>query len=111
MVNLSTEASWLGVGSSDFGSADPLAGVAFQEIWERKAYQFGRPGYEAPAQRVGISCADCPPPRAWLIGAPIVRMFSLGICGRPCPIMLPIPWRWRFPRWIGNSMALLHQML
>ena len=33
------------------------------------------------------------PPRAWPIGAPIVRMFSLGICGRPCPIMLPIPWR------------------
>lgn len=37
----------------DFGSPDPLAGAAFQAIWEEKAYRFGRPGYAAPAQRVG----------------------------------------------------------
>ncbi|MCF0123260.1 MAG: hypothetical protein HUJ67_04015, partial [Ruminiclostridium sp.] len=37
----------------DFGSDDPLAGVLFQELWEKKAYDYGRPGYEAPAQRVG----------------------------------------------------------
>ena len=52
----------VGVGPSDFGSADPLAGVAFQEIWERKAYQFGRPGYEAPAQRVGDFLRGLPTP-------------------------------------------------
>ena len=53
----------VGVGPSDFGSADPLAGVAFQEIWERKAYQFGRPGYEAPAQRVGDFLRGLPTPK------------------------------------------------
>ena len=37
----------------DFGGPDPLAGAAFQRVWEEKAYQFGRPGYAAPAQRVG----------------------------------------------------------
>ncbi|MFR6380764.1 MAG: FAD-dependent protein [Evtepia sp.] len=37
----------VGVGPGDFGSDDPLAGVAFQELWEAKAYAFGRPGYEA----------------------------------------------------------------
>ena len=43
----------VGVRPEDFGGEDPLAGVAFQEIWEEKAYRFGRPGYEAPAQSVG----------------------------------------------------------
>lgn len=52
----------VGVGPSDFGSSDPLAGVAFQEIWEEKAYQFGRPGYEAPAQRVGDFLRGVPTP-------------------------------------------------
>ena len=37
----------------DFGSPDPLAGVSFQRIWEEAAYRFGKPGYAAPAQRVG----------------------------------------------------------
>ena len=43
----------VGVNPGDFGSDDPLAGVLFQELWEKKAYDYGRPGYEAPAQRVG----------------------------------------------------------
>ena len=33
----------VGVGPGDFGSDDPLAGVAFQRLWEQKAYAFGRP--------------------------------------------------------------------
>jgi len=48
----------------DFGSDDPLAGVAFQEIWEAKAYQYGRPGYEAPAQRVGDFLRGAPSPNS-----------------------------------------------
>ena len=52
----------VGVGPGDFGSNDPLAGVAFQELWETKAYAFGRPGYEAPAQRVGDLLRGVPTP-------------------------------------------------
>lgn len=52
----------VGVGPADFGSDDPLAGVAFQEVWEEKAYRFGRPGYEAPAQRVGDFLRGAPTP-------------------------------------------------
>lgn len=52
----------VGVGPQDFGCDDPLAGVVFQEIWEKKAYQFGRPGYEAPAQRVGDFLRKAPSP-------------------------------------------------
>ena len=52
----------VGVQPSDFGSTDPLAGVSFQEIWEKKAYQFGCPGYEAPAQRVGDFLTGVPSP-------------------------------------------------
>lgn len=36
----------------DFGSSDPLAGVAFQRQLEEAAYALGGGGYRAPAQRV-----------------------------------------------------------
>ena len=52
----------VGVGPGDFGSEDPLAGAAFQALWEEKAYAFGRPGYEAPAQRVGDFLRGLPSP-------------------------------------------------
>lgn len=51
-----------GRGPRDFGSEDPLAGAAFQALWEEKAYAFGRPGYEAPAQRVGDFLRGLPSP-------------------------------------------------
>ena len=54
----------VGVRPEDVGSSDPLAGVAFQEIWEKKAYAYGRPGYEAPAQRVGDFLRDVPSPNS-----------------------------------------------
>lgn len=38
---------------SDFGSEDPLAGVRFQQKWERAAFLAGGSDYRAPAQRVG----------------------------------------------------------
>ena len=43
----------IGVGPGDFGSDDPLAGVRFQQKWERAAFRAGGGDYSAPAQRVG----------------------------------------------------------
>ena len=37
----------------DFGGEDPLAGVRFQQKWERAAFTAGGGDYCAPAQRVG----------------------------------------------------------
>jgi len=37
----------------DFGGDDPLAGVAFQERWERAAFALGGADAKAPAQTVG----------------------------------------------------------
>ena len=37
----------------DFGGDDPLAGVRFQQKWERAAFEVGGGDYRAPAQRVG----------------------------------------------------------
>ena len=42
----------VGVGSADFGSDHPLAGVAFQRHWEEAAFQLGGRNYHAPAQTV-----------------------------------------------------------
>ena len=38
---------------ADFGSDDPLAGVAFQRRWERAAFELGGRAYLAPAQLLG----------------------------------------------------------
>ena len=37
----------------DFGGEDPLAGVRFQQKWERAAFRAGGGDYRAPAQKVG----------------------------------------------------------
>ena len=37
----------------DFGGDDPLAGVRFQQRWERAAFEAGGGDWRAPAQRVG----------------------------------------------------------
>ena len=42
----------VGVGPGDFPGDDVLAGVRFQERWERAAFQLGGGGFSAPAQRV-----------------------------------------------------------
>ena len=44
----------VGVGPEDFSAfgSDPLAGVRFQEQWERAAFQLGGGNFYAPAQRV-----------------------------------------------------------
>ncbi|MCF7958844.1 MAG: hypothetical protein K9M57_10390, partial [Phycisphaerae bacterium] len=43
----------VGVGPDDFGGTGPLAGIAFQRKWERKAFEVGGGNYFAPVQRVG----------------------------------------------------------
>ena len=43
----------VGVAPEDFGGDDPLAGVRFQEQWERAAWEFGGGNFLAPAQLVG----------------------------------------------------------
>ncbi len=42
----------VGVGSDDFASGHPLAGIAFQRGLERAAFRLGGGGYRAPAQTV-----------------------------------------------------------
>ena len=41
----------VGVGPGDFPGEDPLAGVRFQEQWERAAFRLGSGDFRAPAQR------------------------------------------------------------
>ena len=42
----------VGVGPEDFPGEDALAGVRFQEQWERAAFRLGGGAFRAPAQRV-----------------------------------------------------------
>ena len=50
----------VGVNPEDFGGDDPLAGVRFQEQWERAAYEKGGGDFRAPAQMVGDFLAGRP---------------------------------------------------
>ena len=38
---------------ADFATDHPLAGVEFQRVWEKKAYELGGKNFKAPAQLVG----------------------------------------------------------
>ena len=50
----------VGVSPGDFGGTDPLAGVRFQERWERAAFAAGGGNYRAPAQLTGDFLAGRP---------------------------------------------------
>ena len=50
----------VGVDPNDFGGNDPLAGVRFQEKWERTAFEKGGGSFHAPAQLVGDFLAGRP---------------------------------------------------
>ena len=50
----------VGVGPEDFPGDDPLAGVRFQEQWERAAWLRGGESFRAPAQLVGDFLARQP---------------------------------------------------
>lgn len=52
------------VRTEDFPDAHPLAGIAFQEYWERQAFLAGGGAYLAPAQRVGDFLARASEQRA-----------------------------------------------
>lgn len=41
------------VGPEDFGDTHPLAGIEFQRMWERAAFQAGGGRYYAPVQKLG----------------------------------------------------------
>ncbi|MEJ2108743.1 MAG: hypothetical protein P8Z37_02305 [Acidobacteriota bacterium] len=43
----------VGIAPTDFSGEGPLAGLAFQRYWEKRAYDLGGGGYRAPAQLVG----------------------------------------------------------
>jgi hypothetical protein len=48
------------VGPEDYGGDGPLAGIAFQERWERLAFSSGGGGHHAPVQRLGDFLAGRP---------------------------------------------------
>ncbi|MDP1651927.1 MAG: NAD(P)/FAD-dependent oxidoreductase [Rhodocyclaceae bacterium] len=48
------------VSPADFGSDDPLAGIAFQRRWEQRAFELGGGNYDAPGQRIGDFLAGRP---------------------------------------------------
>ncbi len=50
----------VGVNPDDFGGGDPLAGVRFQEKWERSAFERGGGNFHAPAQLAGDFLAGRP---------------------------------------------------
>lgn len=50
----------VGVSPEDFGGDDPLAGVRFQEQWERAAWEKGGGNFLAPAQTVGDFLSGTP---------------------------------------------------
>ena len=52
----------VGVNPDDFGGDDPLAGVRFQEKWERAAFEKGGGNFRAPAQLVGDFLVGRPSP-------------------------------------------------
>lgn len=43
----------VGIMPSDFADEHPLAGLRFQEKWERRAFELGGGGFRAPVQTVG----------------------------------------------------------
>ena len=67
----------------DFGGDDPLAGVRFQQRWERAAFEAGGGDYSAPAQKVGDFLAKRPSEQAGGVRPsyrPRVKWTSLETC-------------------------------
>lgn len=68
---------------SDFGSDHPLAGIEFQRLWEKKAYEIGGSNYQAPAQLVGDFLAGRPSTRLGAVKPsylPGVKLTSIDTC-------------------------------
>ncbi|NBI09054.1 FAD-binding protein [Colidextribacter sp. OB.20] len=73
----------VGVGPEDFPGDDPLAGVRFQEQWERSAFRLGGGGFQAPAQRVEDFLRNRPSEGAGAV-APTYRPGITWTDLRPC---------------------------
>jgi hypothetical protein len=65
----------VGVGPEDFPGSDPLAGVRFQEQWERAAFLAGGENFHAPAQLVGDFLKGVPSTQ----GGSIVPTYQPGV--------------------------------
>ena len=68
---------------SDFNSQNPLAGLEFQRLWEKNAYNLGGSDYSAPAQLVGDFLAGCESREIGKVKAtyrPAVKLTSLENC-------------------------------
>jgi hypothetical protein len=74
------------VTAADFGREgppDPLAGIAFQRHWERRAFAAGGGGYAAPAQTVGDLLAGRASPALGSVAPsykPLAHPADLGAC-------------------------------
>ena len=68
----------VGIHPGDYGSDHPLAGVAFQQKWERAAFEQGGGGYAAPAQRVEDYLAGRPSERLGSVAASYTRNVLAG---------------------------------
>lgn len=76
----------VGVTPADFGGTSPLAGIAFQRQWERRAFEAGGGAYAAPAQRVADFLAGRASTAAGSVlpsYAPGVRWTDLATCLPP----------------------------
>lgn len=71
----SNSALLVGVGRKEFGDHGPLAGIEFQRIWERKAFESGGGNYFAPVQRVDDFLHSKPTGRL----TPVVPSYAPGV--------------------------------
>jgi uncharacterized FAD-dependent dehydrogenase len=79
----SNSALMVGVSPAEFGHDHPLAGVAFQREWERRAFLIGGGGFKAPVQRVEDFLARRPSTRLGSVSPsyqPGVTLASLWDC-------------------------------
>ena len=74
----------VGIGPEDY-PGDVLAGVAFQRVWERRAFDAGGGDYRAPGQRVGDFLAG----RASTGFGSVVPSYKPGV--RPCDLSACLP--------------------
>ena len=75
----------VGITPADFGGDGPLAGIAFQRVWEQKAFVVGGGAYFAPAQRVGDFLAG----KASAKMGSVVPSYTPGVT--PCDLAACLP--------------------
>jgi hypothetical protein len=75
----------VGITPADFGGDGPLAGIAFQRVWEQKAFVVGGGRYFAPAQRVGDFLAG----KASAKMGSVVPSYTPGVT--PCDLAACLP--------------------